>query len=116
MFCPQCEAEYRTGFTVCKDCQVALVDHLPKHPEMSAEERNADADYVVVATVNGPLEDSQIVSFLEANGIPAEARTETRRTYSFGVEATRILVPRKFVITARDLLERAERGDLKIDE
>ena len=56
MFCPHCEAEYRPGFTECKDCQVALVDRLQEHPAISADERDADADYVVVATVNGPLE------------------------------------------------------------
>lgn len=25
MFCPNCEAEFREGFTVCSDCEVALV-------------------------------------------------------------------------------------------
>jgi hypothetical protein len=28
MFCPQCEAEYRFGFTKCSDCGVDLVEHL----------------------------------------------------------------------------------------
>jgi hypothetical protein len=28
MFCPNCEAEYRPGFTRCSDCDVALVEHL----------------------------------------------------------------------------------------
>lgn len=26
MICPQCKAEYRRGFTVCRDCEVALVE------------------------------------------------------------------------------------------
>ena len=29
MFCPQCSAEYRPGFTHCTDCDVDLVDELP---------------------------------------------------------------------------------------
>jgi hypothetical protein len=29
MFCPQCKAEYRQGFTVCADCDVPLVWQLP---------------------------------------------------------------------------------------
>src|SRR5882762_11235382 len=29
MFCPQCKAEYRPGFSRCSDCEVDLVDHLP---------------------------------------------------------------------------------------
>ncbi len=31
MFCPQCNAEYRTGFTRCSDCDVALVPHPPHY-------------------------------------------------------------------------------------
>jgi hypothetical protein len=30
MFCPQCKAEYRPGFTRCADCDVDLVWELPK--------------------------------------------------------------------------------------
>jgi hypothetical protein len=33
MFCPQCNAEYRQGFTRCTDCDVALVDALPAAEE-----------------------------------------------------------------------------------
>jgi hypothetical protein len=29
MFCPQCRAEYRQGFTHCSDCEIDLVDQLP---------------------------------------------------------------------------------------
>ena len=32
MFCPQCKAEYRPGFTRCADCKVELVDQLPEAP------------------------------------------------------------------------------------
>ena len=39
MFCPNCEAEYRDGFTRCSDCDVALVEHLGEihsnSPELS---------------------------------------------------------------------------------
>lgn len=30
MFCPQCRAEYRPGFTRCSDCEVELVEHPPE--------------------------------------------------------------------------------------
>ena len=33
MFCPECRAEYREGFTQCSDCQVPLVQDLPSEPE-----------------------------------------------------------------------------------
>ena len=29
MFCPECRAEYRPGFTRCSDCDVPLVERLP---------------------------------------------------------------------------------------
>jgi len=39
MFCPQCKAEYRFGFTKCSDCGVDLVEHLP---DDSSATRNQD--------------------------------------------------------------------------
>jgi hypothetical protein len=33
MFCPECQAEYRQGFTRCADCDVDLVYELPREPE-----------------------------------------------------------------------------------
>jgi hypothetical protein len=33
MYCPQCRAEYRDGFTECSDCRVALIDAAPAEPD-----------------------------------------------------------------------------------
>ena len=33
MYCPQCRAEYRAGFSTCSDCDVPLVETLPPEPE-----------------------------------------------------------------------------------
>jgi hypothetical protein len=33
MYCPQCKAEYREGFSICADCRVELVETLPVDPE-----------------------------------------------------------------------------------
>lgn len=33
MFCPQCRAEYREGFTECADCRIELVADLPLEQE-----------------------------------------------------------------------------------
>jgi hypothetical protein len=30
MFCPECKAEYRPGFTHCSDCDAELVEKLPQ--------------------------------------------------------------------------------------
>jgi hypothetical protein len=33
MFCPECKAEYREGYSRCADCEVDLVAALPQEPE-----------------------------------------------------------------------------------
>ena len=37
MFCPQCKAEYRSGFRQCSDCYVDLVGELPEKQSSSQE-------------------------------------------------------------------------------
>jgi len=29
MFCPQCKSEFREGYTICKDCNIELMEALP---------------------------------------------------------------------------------------
>ena len=79
----------------------------------------ADApEYVEILTVNSPFQEAQIKSFLNAHGIPVEIRGEAiRKTYGItvdGIGAARILVPREFEEAARDLMARAERGELEL--
>ncbi len=37
MFCSACKAEYRSGFTICSDCHIALVHELPTLPTGNLE-------------------------------------------------------------------------------
>ena len=115
MFCPQCKLEYRAGFTKCNDCDLDLVEDLD-----DVVENHDDPGYVRVATVQGLMEEQQLRSFLEANDIPTEVSGEAVRiTHALtidGLGAASVLVPRKFAAKARDLLEKAEQGDLEIDE
>jgi len=68
-------------------------------------------DFVVLTTVQNPIEEGQICSFLQANGIPAQPGGEWRY-HRIGIE---ILVPRELADSARDLLKRADRGEFGID-
>lgn len=121
MFCPSCQTEYRTGITRCSDCDVDLVDSLGQLNRVDSNGVATDGalDYVVVSTVQGQFVEGQICSFLKANGIPAEIRGEAiRKTYGIavdGIGAAEILVPKEFAAAARDLLARADRGELEIE-
>lgn len=54
MFCPNCGAEYREGFTHCSDCQVDLVERLPDEQ----------------ATVDGKISDNlRLVPILETDNL-----------------------------------------------
>jgi hypothetical protein len=81
MFCPECQAEYREGFTACADCHVPLVLKLrtpPESPDVhnAAESKNQEVyaneeadpfcafwegeDPRVCADLCGVLEEAQI--------------------------------------------------------
>ena len=75
---------------------------------------------IVVFIAQGELEEQQIRSFLGAHGIPTWVRGEAlRKTHAFlldGLGQVEIMVAPDDEERARDLLARAERGELAIDE
>ena len=70
--------------------------------------------------VNGRAEAAQIKAFLEAHGIPSEFRGEsTAVTHAFtldGLGAVSICVPESRVEEAKQLLARAEAGELQLPD
>jgi len=44
MFCPNCSAEYRSGFAQCSDCGVKLVEHLPNNAAAGDAETQTDPE------------------------------------------------------------------------
>ena len=81
----------------------------------------SEADgYVVISIVQGQFVEAQIKAFLEAHDIPCELRGEALRvTHAIsvdGIGAAEVLVPADRADEARDLLARAERGELAIDD
>lgn len=64
MFCPQCETEYREGFTRCADCDVALVPELGGAASLVplTMERSPD----LVAALAEGLENARVPYVIEA--------------------------------------------------
>ena len=79
-----------------------------------------EEQWIVVTTLQGSFEEDQILAYLEANGIPARSRGEAlRRTHSMtmdGLGRVEILVPSDVADDARDLLEKAESGALRLGD
>ncbi|HLK61964.1 MAG TPA: DUF2007 domain-containing protein [Bryobacteraceae bacterium] len=66
MYCPECEVEYRAGFTECSDCHVPLVEQLP----MPAEVPSPNLELVRVLEGNNLIVESVAKMSLEQAGIP----------------------------------------------
>lgn len=116
MFCPECKAEYRIGFTRCSDCDVELVEHLVV--DTGHDKDALELDYVVIHTTQNQLEADQICSFLRGNGIPVQLTGERfRHPYGIGFAGTgalQILVPKPLARNAMGLIAKADEGDLEI--
>jgi hypothetical protein len=65
-FCPDCQAEYRTGISRCPDCEVDLVDKLT--PETSVHD-NSDHMFISLRSFNNSAEAAMVFELLERNGI-----------------------------------------------
>lgn len=72
MICPKCKAEYREGYTVCTDCEVALVETLSEEDE----EPEPDLKLVTVFDTGEPADVLVAKSILDAEGIEYFAKDE----------------------------------------
>ena len=70
MFCPDCGGEYRSGFTTCADCGVALVAEAPAESEdgdtgpLAALEVTGDPE--LLAELTGRLEQAEVPYVVQA--------------------------------------------------
>ncbi len=93
MFCPQCRAEYRTGFVRCSHCDVELVEDLPvagSSPEtevprgLAGYPFQSGPELVVIRTYQRGIDADLAKSVLEAAGIPSMVRGDDGRRYYYG--------------------------------
>lgn len=75
MFCPQCKAEYRRGFTHCVDCDVDLVSELPKNA-IEMRQIGEHGEYRVAGAPGDPNEDP-FCSFWKGNDARLHAELST---------------------------------------
>ena len=77
-------------------------------------------DWVVISTVQGQFEEAQLRAFLDAHDILTQVRGETLRTTHGlsidGIGSVEILVQGANADRARDLIARAERGELALPD
>ncbi len=92
MFCPQCKAEYRQGFTVCADCDVPLVWQLPASPGAAHEEESSGqapgpADDPLCSFWSGddPRIHAELCQLLDEQGIPH--KTIRRQDHLFNLNS-----------------------------
>lgn len=115
MYCPRCRAEYRPGYTVCADCQEALVDELP--PERTIEDA-ALPDLVVVYEASHPQAEL-VRSVLEGSGITAAVKTGQTAAYPLTVGDIgrgQVLVRRSDHHRAREVIDAALHGELGMQD
>lgn len=118
MFCPQCGAEYREGFTECWDCGVALTKEPP--PEPAPVIHDDDSKFVEVYRAAGAFEGAFFKSVLEGSDIECVLSGSSGggaypvNVGSLGV--VRVMVKEDNAGEARRLIEAASEGDLELEE
>ncbi len=106
MYCPQCQVEYRDGFTECSDCRVPL---LPGTATLDPDPFDPALELVVVLETNDPVQLSMAQGLLEDAGIPffvlGQVATLVQGVDGFLHKWERVQVPRDREAEARELLE-----------
>ena len=107
MYCPQCRAGYRDGFTECSDCHIPLLAGSP--PPEPPTDFDPNLDLVVLLETNDGIQLGMAEGLLEEAGIPffvlGQIATLIQDVDPFLHKWARIQVPRDREAEARELLE-----------
>jgi hypothetical protein len=107
MYCPQCQAEFRGGFTECSDCHVPLLDGTP--PVEPSENFDPAIDLVVILETNDGIQLALVKGLLEEADIPyfvlGQIATLVQDVDGFLRKWVRVQVPHDREAEARELLD-----------
>jgi hypothetical protein len=113
VYCPQCQVEFREGFTECSDCHVALLPGAP--PEEPADAFDPTMDLVVVLETTDRVQLAMAKGLLEDAGIPffvlGQIATLVQDVDGFLNKWLRVQVPRDREAEARELLEELRQAE-----
>jgi len=112
MFCPQCKAEYREGFSRCADCDVDLVRELPAAAIVRQEPVDpGDPDEDPFCSFwegDDPRLHLEICALLDQEGIAHKTVRREERLFSFSnKQAFQIGVPYSQFERAEDVVQKA---------
>lgn len=123
MFCPNCRAEYRPGFTVCSDCDLELVDELDPAATEAEAGGEGDFDPFALEPFHETWSSDELAVLLdsfEENRIPYVVQAGTALSLltasAFNASSlpeewhARILVPGSSLRAAREILKLLRQG------
>lgn len=99
MFCPICKAEYKSGFTICSDCNAQLVEEFP---QVLPEESHG---MINLYSPNNEMELIMIKSLLDAEEINYFVKNENFGSMEAGPQIA--LFNKRIIMVQDDQLERA---------
>jgi hypothetical protein len=79
MFCPECKAEYRPGFTRCSDCDTNLVEQLPESVRGPDDKVSHREPLRTVCTTDWQEVCVSICEQLRTVGIPFRVQQQSRQ-------------------------------------
>jgi hypothetical protein len=108
MYCPLCGAEYRPGFTVCSDCEVALMPDPPRAALANASTGDAsdEKSFALVWSGNDSRLHAEICEALDRQKIPARTLGSEDHLFNLATRpAFEVYVPADLVNSAREAIK-----------